>query len=135
MAMSSLRVCCRKERRDALKLARLHRADELTPVWVPGPEQEAIRDLTRAREDMKALQPKARQRIGAFLVRYARVFPGKSPWTPAHKAWLSDQSFDTPVQQLVFQEYVNACHETSRRVARPRRVDLGRGHILVPDMN
>ncbi|MCY4304200.1 MAG: transposase, partial [Aestuariivita sp.] len=43
------------DRRDALKLARLHRAGELTPVWVPSPEQEAMRDLTRAREDMKAL--------------------------------------------------------------------------------
>ena len=46
------------DRRDALKLARLHRAGELTPVWVPDPEQEAMRDLTRAREDMKALQTK-----------------------------------------------------------------------------
>ena len=105
------------DRRDALKLARLHRAGELTPVWVSGPEQEAMRNLTRAREDMKALQTKVRQRLGAFLVRYARVYPGKSRWTPAHKAWLSDQSFDTPVQPLVFQEYVDACHETSRRVA------------------
>ena len=47
------------DRRDALTLARLHRAGELTPVWVPGPDQEAVRDLTRAREDMKALELKA----------------------------------------------------------------------------
>ena len=47
------------DRRDALMLARLHRAGELTPVWVPGPDQEAVRDLTRAREDMKALELKA----------------------------------------------------------------------------
>ena len=105
------------DRRDALKLARLHRAGELTPVWVPGPEQEAMRDLTRAREDMKALQTKARQRLGAFLLRHSRIYPGKSRWTQAHTNWLAKQSFDTPVQQVVFQDYVDACQKTSRRVA------------------
>ena len=44
------------DRRDSESLARLHRAGELTAVWVPGPEQEAVRDLTRAREDIKALE-------------------------------------------------------------------------------
>ena len=105
------------DRRDALKLARLHRAGELTPVWVPDPEQEAMRDLTRAREDMKGLQTKTRQRLGAFLVRHNRIYPGKSRWTQAHTRWLADQSFANPVQQVVFQEYVNACHEAARRVA------------------
>ncbi len=60
------------DRRDALTLARLLRAGELTPVWVPGPEQEAIRDLTRAREDMKVAEFKARQRLSAFLLRHDR---------------------------------------------------------------
>ena len=55
------------DRRDALMLARLHRSGDLTPVWVPGQEQEAVRDLTRAREDMKAIELKARQRLGAFF--------------------------------------------------------------------
>ena len=54
------------DRRDAVTLARLHRAGELTPVWVPGPDQEAVRDLTRAREDMKAAQTRARQRLGGL---------------------------------------------------------------------
>lgn len=67
------------DRRDALKLARLHRAGELTPVWVPDPEQEAMRDLTRAREDMKGLQTKTRQRLGAFLVRPGRDLSGQEP--------------------------------------------------------
>ena len=105
------------DRRDALKLARFHRAGELTPVWVSDPEQEAMRDLTRAREDMIALQTKARQRLGAFLLRHNRHYPGKSRWTQAHRHWLSDQSFDHPVQQMVFQEDVDACHEAARRVA------------------
>ena len=62
------------DRRDALKLARLHRSGELVAVWVPDEEQEAMRDLTPAREDMKAIEFKARQRLGAFLLRHARVY-------------------------------------------------------------
>ena len=77
------------DRRDALKLARLHRSGELTAVWVPDEEQEAIRDLTRAREDMKAIELKARQRLGAFLLRHGRVYrEGKSRWTQKHFRWL-----------------------------------------------
>ena len=69
------------DRRDALNLARLHRAGELSAVWVPGPEREALRDLTRAREDMKAIELEARQRLGAFLLRHGRVNrTGKSRW-------------------------------------------------------
>lgn len=105
------------DRRDALMLARLHRAGELTPVWVPDQEQEAIRDLTRAREDMKGLELKARQRLGAFLLRHSRVYPGKSRWTKAHYRWLEQIKFDVPVQQIVFQEYVEAVKEAQRRVA------------------
>ena len=96
------------DRRDALMLARLHRAGELTPVWVPGPDQEAVRDLTRAREDMKAVELKARQRLGAFLLRHGRIYEGKARWTQAHSRWLEQQKFDLAVQQTVFQEYVDA---------------------------
>jgi transposase len=55
----------KNDRRDAVKLARLHRAGELTPVWVPDPETEAMRDLTRAREDAKYAQTRARQRLNS----------------------------------------------------------------------
>ena len=61
------------DRRDAMKLARPHRSGDLTPVWVPGREQEAMRDLTRAREDIKAIELKARQRLGPFLLRHERI--------------------------------------------------------------
>ncbi len=105
------------DRRDATMLAREHRSGSLTPVWVPDPEQEAMRDLTRAREDMKALQTKARQRLGAFLLRHDRIYPGRSRWTQAHTRWLEAQAFDSPVQQIVFQEYVDAAREATRRVA------------------
>lgn len=105
------------DRRDALMLARLHRAGELSAVWVPEPEQEAMRDLTRAREDMKAIELKARQRLGAFLLRHGKVYTGKSRWTQAHFRWLETLRFDLPLQQLVFQEYIEAVRETRRRVA------------------
>ncbi|PRY68166.1 IS110 family transposase [Halomonas ventosae] len=105
------------DRRDAQMPARLSRSGELTPVWVPTPEQEAIRDLTRAREDMKAIELKARQRLGAFLLRHGKVYAGKSKWTQAHFRWLEAVRFDTPVQQIVLEEYVDAVKEAQRRVA------------------
>jgi len=105
------------DRRDAMTLARLHRAGELTPVWVPGPDQEAVRDLTRAREDMKALELKSRQRLGAFLLRHGRVYGGKTRWTQAHFRWLEEQSFDLALQQIVFQEYVDAVVAAVKRTA------------------
>ena len=106
------------DRRDAVKLARLHRSGELTAVWVPDEEQEAMRDLTRAREDMKAIEAKARQRLGAFLLRHDRVCrEGKSRWTQRHFRWLEEQRFEHPVQQVVFQEYVDTVMEARRRVA------------------
>ena len=104
------------DRRDGLKLAHEHRAGGLTAVWVPGEEQEAVRDLTRAREDMKAIETKARQRLGAFLLRHGRVFEGKSRWTQAHFRWLETVKFDQPLQQLVLQEYIDALTDARRRV-------------------
>jgi transposase len=105
------------DRRDAQMLARLSRSGELTPVWVPTPEQEAIRDLIRAREDMKAIELKARQRLGAFLLRHGKVYAGKSKWTQAHFRWLEAVRFDTRVQQLVLEEYVDTVRDAQRRVA------------------
>ena len=69
------------DRRDSQMLARLHRAGELTAVWVPSAEQEALRDLVRARADFVLLQTQARQRLNAFLLRHGKRFDGKSKWT------------------------------------------------------
>jgi transposase len=66
------------DRRDSLSLARLHRAGELTAVAVPDGLQEALRDLTRAREDMKHLQRQAKQRLLAFLLRHGKRYEGKT---------------------------------------------------------
>ena len=105
------------DRRDSEKLSRLDRAGELTPVWVPDREQEAIRDLTRAREDMKGLERTTKQRLNAFLLRYGRHYAsGKSRWTQAHRRWLERLKFEQPVQQIVFQEYVDAVKQAETRV-------------------
>ena len=106
------------DRRDSESLARLHRAGELTAVWVPGPEQEAVRDLTRAREDTKALERQAKQRLSAFLLRHGRLYAaGKTKWTEAHTRWLMTLKFEAPVQQNVFQEYVDTVAHLTGRVA------------------
>ena len=105
------------DRRDALSLARQHRSGDLTPVWVPGPEQEAMRDLLRARDDMKGIELRARQRLGAFLLRHGRIY-GRSNWTQAHFRWLEDQKFGQPSQQIVMQEYVNAVQGAQAQVAK-----------------
>lgn len=105
------------DRRDSIKLCRLDRAGELTPVWVPDQEQEAMRDLTRAREDMKDVERRTKQRLNAFLLRYGRIYTdGKSRWTQAHFRWLERLKFDHVVQQIVFQEYVDAIKQAEARV-------------------
>lgn len=105
------------DRRDSLNLARLHRAGELTAVWVPDGAQEALRDLTRAREDMKHLQRQAKQRLLGFLLRHGKRFGGKDNWTQAHFRWMEEVKFEQqPLQQIVFQEYIDSVKAMTRRV-------------------
>ena len=106
------------DRRDAIMLARLHRAGELTAVFVPRAEDEAVRDLTRSREDAVANHRRSRQQLGALLLRQNIRYTGKSAWTKAHLRWLSEVAMHQPTQQIVFQEYLNATQETDGRVAR-----------------
>ena len=106
------------DRRDALNLARLHRTDDLTAVWVPDAQQEAVRDLARAREDAKSDELQARHRLSAFLLRHRRVYrEGKTHWTKKHVRWLEEQVFDSRPQQIVFQEYQDVVRERQDRVA------------------
>ena len=104
------------DRRDGMALARLHRAGELTAVWVPDLEQEAMRDLTRARADAKQVERQARQRLNAFLLRHGKQYSGKSRWTQAHFRWLETVRFAHCVQQIVFQGYVDAVVQGRERV-------------------
>ncbi|HYV02164.1 MAG TPA: transposase [Actinomycetota bacterium] len=82
------------DRRDACRLARLHRAGELRPIRVPGPEEEAVRDLCRARVDLVEDLDRARRRLGAFLLRHSQVWRGGSRWTLKHQAWLRSLRFE-----------------------------------------
>lgn len=105
------------DRRDALGLASLYRAGELTAVWVPDEGQEAMRDLVRARGDMKDMEKTAKQRLNAFLLRHGKSYPtSKSKWTQAHSRWLERQKFAHPIQQIVFQEYIEAVKQAVKRV-------------------
>lgn len=108
----------KNDRRDAMDLARLHRAGELTGVYVPAAEDEAMRDLTRAREDAKSVERKARQRLQALLLRHDQRFAGRTRWGQAHRRWLATVKMDHPAQQVAFQEYVDAVEESTRRVER-----------------
>jgi transposase len=108
----------KNDRRDALTLARLHRAGELSPVYVPREEDEAMRDLVRGREDAKAAEKKAKQQLGGFLLRQGKRYELGKPWSRAHRRWLGDQSFAHPAQQIVFQEYVGAVEQCQARVER-----------------
>jgi transposase len=105
------------DRRDALKLARLARSGDLTPVWVPDTEQEAMRDLTRARDDMKAQERKARQQLNAFVLRHGHHWPkGRTRWTQSHYNWLESLRFEHDWQQVVLQEYIDAVRAATQRV-------------------
>ena len=108
----------KNDRRDARNLARLHRAGELTSVYVPTIEDEAIRDLTRAREDARIVCRKAKQRLNSFLLRNGYDYPGKTRWSKAFFGWLSDQKMPHPAQQITLQEYINAVHEALGRISR-----------------
>ena len=105
------------DRRDALTLARLDRAGELSTVWTPSPEHEAIRDLSRARGDCKLIDKQLRQRLGAMLLRHDKRFPGRKNWTQAHFRWLETQRFEQPASQIAYEEYAEAIRQAQSRTA------------------
>jgi transposase len=79
-------------RRDALSLAKLLRADELTAVWVPDGHHEAMRDLTRARETAMLDLRTKRQHVSALLLRLGKPYPeSRKSWTKAHLSWIASQ--------------------------------------------
>ena len=105
-------------RRDAVTLARLHRAGELTAVWVPDAVHEAIRDLVRAREAAMEDLRRKRQQLLSFLLRQGRIYSGGGHWTLAHRRWLARQAFAHPAQQIVFQEGIDAIDDAAQRLRR-----------------
>ena len=105
-------------RRDAVMLARLHRAGELTGVWVPDVVHEAVRDLARARETEGDDLRRKRQQLLSFLLRHGRIYAGGGHWTLAHRRWLARQSFEHTAQQIVFQEKIDAIEDAAQRLRR-----------------
>src|SRR5206468_446605 len=104
------------DRRDAEQLARLYRAGELTAIYVPDQEDEAVRDLVRARTAAMVDQRKARQRLKGFLLRLGFRYTGKSSWNDAHKRYLSKLIMPQPPQQIVFQEHIHVIDDATQRL-------------------
>jgi transposase len=93
------------DRRDASRLARLHRAGELTPIRVPSRAEEAVRDLVRARAALLADRKRAQQRLTAMLMRHGRIWRSGSYWTLAHERWIAGQCFEEPALAAALAHY------------------------------
>lgn len=104
----------KNDTRDAVMLARLLRAGELTYVWVPDPVHEAMRDLVRARHVASHDTRKARTLIQLFLLKHGLRYEGKS-WSNRHRRWLTDRRFEHRGQQIAFQSYLNRLNQAEAR--------------------
>lgn len=104
------------DRRDAEKLAQLHRAGQLTAVRVPTRREEADRDLVRAREDMLAERLRARHRLSKFLLRHGLVWRETRAWTLKHRAWLRSLHLDLESQARTFEAYFRGLEEVEARL-------------------
>lgn len=106
------------DRRDALLLARESRSGNLAQVIVPDERDEAIRDLSRAREDANAARMRARLQLKALLLRHGYIYRGKTSWTAAHERHLASIRFAHPAQEIAFTEYRQAVTEAQERLDR-----------------
>jgi transposase len=108
------------DRRDALMLARLHRAGELTGIHVPDAVDESIRDLTRARADAVHDLTRAKQRLKSFLLRQGYRYSGKANWSEPHQRYLRELVLPLPALKAVLEEYLLTI---SQRMAQVGRLD------------
>lgn len=112
------------DRLDARNLARLHRAGELTAIRVPTPQEEALRDLIRVREDLKDDRRKTMHRVKSFLLRQGRRYPGRAKgWTDKFDLWVRGQRFTEPAADAAFRHYLAAL-DTRRAQLRALDVEL-----------
>ena len=108
------------DKRDALKLAKLLKSEDLTPIYVPEPEDEAVRDLSRAREvAMKDLKD-AKYQLKALLLRNNINYKGTANWSQKHLRWLTELVLPHPAQHIVLQEFL---HTITERISRLERLD------------
>jgi transposase len=106
------------DRRDALEIAQRLRSGDLTAVYVPRIEDEAIRDLSRARDAARLTLKAAKQRLKSFLLRQGLHYTGRASWNDAHRRYLAKVVCPTAAQQIVFQESLLAVDEQVDRLAR-----------------
>jgi transposase len=106
------------DRRDAVTLARLLRSGDLESVYVPSVEDEAVRDLARAREDTVIVLKATKFRLKAFLLRLGLAYTGRADWNDAHRRYLARVVCPTPAQQVVYQELLHAVDEQVARLQR-----------------
>jgi len=106
------------DKRDAEKLARLLRAGDLSPVYVPDATDEAIRDLCRARTDAVDDRTRARHRLKSFLLRHGFRYTAKSTWTPAHMRYLRELVLPHPAMKVIMEDYLCAIDAANERVSR-----------------
>jgi transposase len=111
-------VRVKTDNRDAISMAQASRSGDLKAVWIPDPADEAVRDLSRAREDAVKACTRARQQLGGFLLRHDLRYKGKTAWSKAHHAWLAELNFGADAAQIAFTEYVLAVQAAVQRVQR-----------------
>ena len=110
------------DRRDATKLARCYRAGDLTPVWVPDADHEALRDLVRAREAAKSDQLRARNRLSKFLLRHGQRPASKmTPWSDRHLRWLRQVHFAQFAKEATRLDYLHEVDHAADRITRLER--------------
>jgi transposase len=102
------------DRRDAANLARLHRAGELTPVWIPDRAHEAMRDLVRARQAAVRALRQARQQLSGFLLRQGHHY-NRPAWTQMHRRWLAGLRFEQPAHHLVLEDCIATIEAATAR--------------------
>ncbi|MBI3326599.1 MAG: IS110 family transposase, partial [Nitrospinae bacterium] len=104
------------------------RSGDLTPVYVPQVEDEAIRDVSRAREDALRDLKTAKPRLKAVLLRHDIRYTGRASWSPAHLRWLREVVCPTPAQPSVFHAYLRAVTEHRERLGRLEPALHDQGH-------
>jgi transposase len=106
------------DKRDGRKLARLLRAGELTPVYIPGARDEAMRDLCRARSDAVDDRRRSRHRLKGFLLRHRYRYQGKSSWSAAQERYLRELVLAHPAMMVILEEYLQGIAAAGERIGR-----------------
>jgi len=103
-------------RRDARNLGRLYRAGELTVIEVPNERQEAVRDLTRAREDVREDLTRRQHRLSRFLLRHGYTYEKRDKWTLQHWAWIRHIAFEDSNLKVVLEESIRAVEQSQEQL-------------------